>query len=271
MKIHKKSFILSCLFVFLFSLNSLACKIAIYGDSQHNPKIQEKLVQQIISLKPDIVFRVGDLVDDGTDPRLWEIFNSIHGPLMNISEYFPALGNHERNSPLYFQNFPQINNQHWYMVKRCGIYFIILDSNSAFIQDSPQYRWLKSQLEKIKSESKFIILIFHHPLFDVGSSHHDDEKNLRPVLLPLIKQYNIKAVFCGHSHNYQRFKYLNTYFIVTGGGGSYLVKQSRNSPYLQKFLATFHFCLLTPQKEALEVKVIDLEGNIIDKFVVYPK
>ena len=253
----------------LFFLPSVTCLwaegIVVYGDSQHNEDIQVKLIQRILTFKPTIVFRVGDLVDDGNNPELWKRFNAIHGPLIKSTEYFPCLGNHENNSPLYFKNFPWINYQHWYSVERYGIRFIILDSNSPIDTSSDQYNWLKSELES-SQQVKFIILLFHHPLFDTGEIHSEDEKGLRPVLMPLISKYKIQAVFSGHSHNYQRFQYQDSYFIVTGGGGSYLYNQGRKSPHLQKFFKGFHFCLIRPQKDYLQVEVIDIDGNSIDKF-----
>jgi len=225
-------------------------------------------VQTILSFKPTIVFRVGDLVDDGNRPELWEAFNDIHGPLLKTTEYFPALGNHEHDSPLYFENFRFLHNRRWYSVDRVGIHFVILDSNSMFDSESEQYKWLESDLAGLGDAAKLIIAIFHHPLFDVSEGHKSDEKNLKLVLLPLFERYRVSAVFSGHSHDYQRFEYNGIYFIVTGGGGSNLYKQSRTDSYLQKFSLTYHFCLLTPEDSFLRVRVIDIGSNIIEDFKI---
>jgi predicted MPP superfamily phosphohydrolase len=242
--------------------------IVIYGDSQHNPEAQRKLVQTILSFKPSIVFRVGDMVENGNDPVLWKSFDDIHGPLLKTTEYFPALGNHEFDSPLYFDKFRFLHNRRWYSVDRRGIHFIILDSNSRLDLESEQYKWLKSDLTAVKNTTKFVIVIFHHPIFDVGNRHKSDEKNLKPVLLPLFEKYGVSAVFSGHSHNYQRFKYNGIYFIVTGGGGSNLYNQSGTDPSLQRFSLTYHFCLLTPKDGFLRIRVIDIASNTIDDFKI---
>jgi len=242
--------------------------IVIYGDSQHNTQIQRKLVQTILSFKPSIVFRVGDLVDDGNNPELWEAFNDIHGPLLNTTEYFPALGNHEYDSLLYSDNFLFLDYRRWYSVNRMGIHFIVLDSNSQLNPGSEQYEWLKSVLVDSKEEIKFKIVIFHHPIFDTGARHKSDEKNLKHILLPLFEQYGISAVFSGHSHNYQRFKYNGIFFIVTGGGGSRLDGQGRTDSRLQRFKSTYHFCQLIPGNDFLSIKVIGIGSNIIDDFKI---
>lgn len=252
-------------------LHAFGLDIVVYGDSQHNPEVQRELVQTILSYKPAIVFRVGDIVDNGHDPELWKTFNDIHGPLLNTTEYFPALGNHEYDSPLYFKNFPFIHNQRWYSVDRMGIHFVVLDSNSRLDSESEQYKWLTRNLAAAEDTINFIILLFHHPLFDVSANHASDEKQLKPVLLPLIEKYGVSAVFSGHSHDYQRFEYEGVNFIVTGGGGSNLYQQSRTDPCLQKFSLTYHFCLLTPEDGFLRVRVIDIDSNIIDDFKIPAK
>lgn len=250
-------------------LRAFGAEIAVYGDSQHNPKIQQKLVHTIVSYKPSIVFRVGDIVDNGNDPKLWKAFNKIHGPLLKTTEYFPALGNHEFDSALYFKNFPFLNNRRWYSIDREGIHFIVLDSNSDLKPGSEQYKWLTADLAGVNSSAKFKIALFHHPIFDVSGGHVADEKNLKDILLPLFKKYGVSAVFSGHSHCYERFEYEGMQFVVTGGGGSRLYAQDRRpSPYLKKFESTYHFCLLAPRGESLIVRVIDINSKVIDTFKI---
>lgn len=255
-------------FSFILCLHAFGGDIIIYGDSQHNPETQQRLVQTMLSFKPSIVFRVGDIVNNGNNPKLWKAFNDIHGPLIETTEYFPALGNHEYDSPLYFENFPFLHNRRWYSVDRAGIHFVILDSNSRLDPESEQYKWLESDLAGLGDAARFIIAIFHHPLFDVSDRHKSDEKNLKPILLPLFERYGVSAAFSGHSHDYQRFEYNGIYFIVTGAGGSNLDNQSRTDPHLQKFSSTYHFCLLIPEDGSLRVKVIDIGSNIIDDFKI---
>ncbi len=258
----------SCLFAALFSVPAFCGNVCIYGDSQHNEDAQRKIVREIISFHPAAVFRVGDLVNDGNDPDLWRRFNEIHGPLMPVTEYFPALGNHEFDSPLYFEQFPRLNGRRWYSVDREGIHFTILDSNSDLSPGSEQYKWLEKDLSAASGKDAVKALLFHHPLFDVSEKHKADEKNLRPALMPLIEKYGVSAVFCGHSHDYQRYNYQGVYFVVTGGGGSTLYGRERDDPYLQKFAKAYHFCVLTAGKTAVKVKVIDADSNVIDIFEV---
>lgn len=255
------------LFNFIFLSNALAGDIVIFGDSQTNESIRRRVVQAILAFKPSVVFSVGDNVDNGNDPRQWKLFNDINGPILKAADYFPAFGNHEEESPLAFNNFPFLNHKRWYSVEREGIHFIVLDSNSDIRSGSDQYNWLVSDLNSIKEEVKFKIVIFHHPIFDVGF-HRPDAKRLKPILLPLFQKYGICAVFSGHDHNYQRFEYEGIYFIVTGGGGGNLYWRFWRSPYLQKFVKTHHFCLLSPGTDFLRIRVIGIDSRTIDDFTI---
>lgn len=243
--------------------------IVIYGDSRHDQAAQRKVVQAIMPFKPEIVFHTGDLVDHGDDPGQWEIFKAIAAPLLSSAEYYPALGNHEMESPLYFKNFPIIYGQPWYSLQRGGIHFIILDSNVKLGLGSEQYKWLEEDLRRARGASPFKIVILHHPLFNIGQ-HSEDEKGLKEALLPLFTTYGVDAVFSGHDHSYQRFEYQGIYFIVTGGGGAPLTEASRRSPHLIKFRKAYHFCLVSPQGDVLRVRVIDADKKLIDDFKILP-
>lgn len=252
---------------FLESQESLSSPIVIYGDSRTNHQIHQKIVDEIIKVKPVMVFHTGDLVENGLISDQWTTFNSITSDLTKIAKFYPALGNHENNSPLYFDNFNLPNNERWYSVETDSLCFIILDSNSDCSISSEQYLWLENKLQNISEHTKFIIAIFHHPPFSTGT-HDEDEKGLRQSIVPLFEEYGVDIVFNGHDHNYERSLYNNIYYIVSGGGGAPLRDQARTSQYSQLFLKTYHFCKLTLIDNKLIVEVYDIDSNLIDQFVV---
>ncbi|MCX5714072.1 MAG: metallophosphoesterase [Candidatus Omnitrophica bacterium] len=238
--------------------------IVVFGDSQ----IEEghrKVVSAIEKVNPEIIFRVGDLVDNGDDPAQWKLFNEIEANLLKSAEYFPVLGNHEHNSPLYFQNFKLPNNGHWYSVDREGIHFIILDSNSDLAPGSEQYKWLVSDFRSIPGSSRFRVVLFHQPLFSASIAHADDEKHIGGFLMPLLKEYGVNLVLNGHVHSYQRFFFDGINFITTGGGGSHLVDVNKANLYLRFSAKTYHFCTLEVKGDVLQVKSFDPDLNLIDQ------
>lgn len=252
---------------FLESQKSLSAPIVIYGDSRTDHQTHQEIVDEIIKTKPAIVFHTGDLVENGLIPAQWTTFNQIVSDLIEIAKFYPALGNHENNSPLYFDNFVLPNNERWYSVEKDNLYFIVLDSNSDCSIGSEQYLWLENNLQNINKNIKFIIAIFHHPPFSTGP-HDEDEKGLRQTIVPLFEQYGVDIVFNGHDHDYKMSLYNNIYYIVTGGGGAPLYDQARTSPYSQLFIKIYHFCKLSLVNNQLVVEVYDIDSNLIDKFMI---
>ena len=177
------------------------------------------------------------------------------------------MGNHENNSPLYFDNFILPNNERWYSVEKDNLHFMVLDSNSDCSIGSEQYLWLEDDLQYINENIKFVIAIFHHPPFSTGH-HNEDEKSLRQTIIPLFEQYSVDIVFNGHDHDYERSLYNNIYYIVTGGGGAPLYDQARTSPYSQLFIQAYHFCKLFIINNQLIIEVCDINSNLIDRFEI---
>jgi 3',5'-cyclic AMP phosphodiesterase CpdA len=270
MKIKRTIFILILAFVF-FQLGSYADQggsgnIIIYGDTRTNSFIHQKIVNRIMENNPSVVFHVGDLVNDGFYPKNWSVFNKVTGDLRKKAEFYPVLGNHERNSPLYFKNFNLPNNGRWYSLDRQDVHFIILDSNSILSIGSEQYRWLEDNLKGVDKKTKFIIVIFHHPIFS-STRNCADKKKLRP-LIPLFERYGVNMVFNGHAHNYERFLYNKIYYIITGGGGAPLYERSGKAEYSQVFAKVYHFCKLSINGDQLTVTAIDIDANVVDEFSI---
>lgn len=260
-----RSFFLGLILFFASCLTCFAGTIAIFGDSQNYPRVQKDIVQAIVALKPDAVFRVGDNVDDGKDPQQWQEFKKINAPILKSIPYYSPFGNHEKGSPLFFDAFPTSKGRHWFSVDVDGVHFIILDSNLPLDPESKQYAWLKKDLSQAKNKYAFKVLLFHHPLFGVGSGHKDDEKHLRKSLLPLIERYGVSLVLTGHEHSYQRFNYKGVCMITTAGGGSHLIGQVRTSPYLVKYIKAHHYCVMTIHPKELTIKAIGLDGRVLDE------
>jgi len=256
--------------IFCFSMGdnqTVSQPIVIYGDSRTGHQTHQKIVDEIIKIKPSLVFHTGDMVEDGLLPAQWTTFNEIISDLIKIADFYPALGNHENNSPLFFDNFILPNNERWYSIEKDVLHFIVLDSNSDCSVGSEQYFWLENDLQNIYANIKFVVAIFHHPPFSTGA-HIADEKGLRQTILPLFEQYGVDIVFNGHDHDYERSLYNDTCYIITGGGGAPLRNQNRINLYSQLFIKTHHFCKLSLMNDKLIIEVYDIDLNLIDQFTV---
>jgi predicted phosphodiesterase len=246
---------------------SLARPILIYGDTRTNHERHRKVMAKMLLYRPVVVFHTGDLVEDGFDSSEWDTFNNITADLRAGAEFFPALGNHENQSSLFFDNFDLPGNEQWYSVERNQIHFIVLNSCVATLAQSEQYQWLESDLANVPNSIKFIVAVFHHPPYSTGP-HAEDEMGLRETIAPLFEQYHVDIVFNGHDHSYERSFCGERYYIVTGGGGAPMYPQIRHHPCSQLYLMKNHFCRLSRIGEELRVGVYDSNQRMIDQFVV---
>lgn len=259
--------LLAFFFIFAMVAQTAAAEpetIIVYGDSRTNHDIHKKIVGQILTFKPQAVFSTGDQVNDGRNPDEWVVFNEIIAPIRKTSEFYPLLGNHERNAELYFKNFQLPVSDRWYSVRKGPMVFFMLDSNWLIGPGSRQHAWLEKELQHVPKDVKFVAAVFHHPA--ISSGPYPDEKNLQKRLLPLLEKYRVDIVFAGHEHVYERsYKYGITH-VTTGGGGAPLHFQLRQNPYGQIFRAVHHFCVLQVTEQTLDVRVYDTELALIDEF-----
>ncbi len=241
--------------------------ILVYGDTRTGHTVHQALVDSMVPLKPAAVFHTGDLVDDGTIPDRWVTFNTITAALRAETDYFPALGNHERQSQLFFDNFDLPNNEQWYSVERNNTHFILLNSCVDMGPTSEQYQWLMADLNGIDSAITFRVVVFHQPLHSTG--RHGGADTLAQLLAPIFEQHHVDIVFNGHDHDYERSLCDGIYYVVAGGGGAPLYDQAGADPCSQLYLKTHHFCKLSMLGKRLVVKAYDLTGAKIDEFEIH--
>lgn len=152
--------------------------------------------------------------------------------IMKQTVLFPTPGNHDYYATgtaqqdhitPYYSNFSLPSNaevggvasghKEYYSYNYANIHFISLDSygtetaNNYRIYDaiSPQIMWLKADLAA--NTQKWTILYWHHPPYTMGSHNSDTEdelKFIRQNVVPILEQYKVDLVLCGHSHNYER-------------------------------------------------------------------
>ncbi|GAB6189983.1 hypothetical protein JCM30566_17250 [Marinitoga arctica] len=210
---------------------SKTLKIIVYGDTRYYDKQHRMVIEKIIKESPEFIINVGDMVENGNDIRYWNnFFNVIKG--LNAF-YYPVLGNHERNSQTYYEAFdlPKGDgdfNKRWYSFSYGNYHFIILDSiislNSEMFNEETQ--WLINDLKKNKEKYSFIF--FHYPFWNNSSyTWRKQNTQLEKLWRPIFEKYNVKVVFNGHVHGYERFEKNGITYITTGGGGAPFDKGTR--------------------------------------------
>jgi 3',5'-cyclic AMP phosphodiesterase CpdA len=238
-------------------------KFTIYGDSRTGNDIHQQIVNQMQQREPEAVFHTGDMVEDGYNPQDWLTFDNITRDLQASTDFKPCLGNHENESPFYFAYFGIPESMRYYSVDKFCLHFVVLDSNWAIGVGSDQYNWLVNDLAN--STGDFNVVLLHHPIYSV-TREDTYYGELQAILVPVFQQNNVRIVFSGHEHNYERFYDAGIYYIVTGGGGAPLYDKTLDNPLLQVFQMLHHYCFATYDGESFAVKVYDDKDNMIDQF-----
>ncbi len=164
----------------------------------------------------------------GTDAEYQTNVFNMYPDQMKSFPLYPSPGNHDygnagyqttstltTNWP-YFSIFsvPQSgeaggvpsNTPKYYSYNYANIHFISLDSYGSYnTAGSAMYNWLSNDLAA--NTQRWTIVYFHHPPYTKGSHNSDTDQqliNMRTNIVPLLENYHIDLVLCGHSHMNER-------------------------------------------------------------------
>jgi hypothetical protein len=145
-------------------------------------------------------------------------------------EYASAANALLPNGLLDSNNNPYYSNLYW-SFDYGPVHFTMIDEYSPMPQGSAQYTWVQNDLAAASANpnTPWKIVVYHEPAYSAGA---DGDNTAVRVYDPLIAQYNVDLVFCGHSHNYARAGVYNSAqaagdpiawnvpYITSGGGGA---------------------------------------------------
>jgi len=264
----------------------------VLGDTQgrENPG-HRPIIEKIIAGKPDLVFNTGDLVSDGRDMGDWEAFFAVSRDLMRNIPYYPALGNHDRHSPIYFGFFALPGNEEYYSFDRGAAHFVVLDTpgpypeetnqastpqqNARFAQSREQYwqrqmEWLKEDLTASRS-AKYVFVFFHYPPYSVLKSRVEGARQVRQRFGSVFQDYSVSAVFNGHDHNYHRAAAGGVQFVVAGVSGGHPRPVDAPQPESVKYVSAVTLVRVDVGPERAVVHVTDIDGKPVDEFEMLPR
>jgi hypothetical protein len=266
---------------------------AIISDTQNRGnRAHRPIVERIIAGKPDMIFNVGDLVSDGCDIGDWEEFFRVEGGLMRSVPYYPALGNHDHASPLYFQFFVLPGDERNYSFDRGAAHFVVFDSPGLYMPEDnqsvsaadeqrfeereeqywqQQIQWLRDDLAG-HQDAKYIFVFFHFPLYSVKASRVEGSGELRARFGSVFQDYKVTAVFNGHDHHYHHAVARGVHFVEGGvaGGGARPI-DAPLLPETVKAVAVVSFMRVDVDAEQAKVRITDVAGNTVDEFQLLPR
>lgn len=247
-------------------------RIAAYGDSRSNPAVHERIAAAMLALDPDVVLNTGDLVTDGRQKDQWkpQFFDPLHA-LMATRPVITCMGNHEKDSGLYYDYFEYPGNEAWFSYRWANVHFIVLDSQKPFEAGTPQFAWLEAELAEPRPQWR--IVFFHYPMF---SCHPTREvQGNRWAWQDLFDRGGVDLVLTGHDHYYHRTFRIGraaegrrgVYHVTTAGGGAPLY-ETRAEIYSAVARSSHHHMVLDIDGPLLKGVAIDLEGAVIDSFSI---
>ena len=196
-------------------------KFLVIGDSGTGDRAQTETAAQMWnahSVFPyDFAIMLGDNLYGSERPQDFVAkFERPFKPLLdaNIS-FYAALGNHDDPNQRYYKHFG-MGQKRFYTYQKKDVRFYVLDSN---YMDKDQQKWLEDELSR--SNSKWKIAYFHHPIYSSGG-RHGSEVDLRAIIEPLFIKYKLNVVFAGHEHFYERLKPQKGINYFTAGGSAKL-------------------------------------------------
>jgi len=183
---------------------------------------------------------------DGSDESYATNVFGLYSSFLRRTVLWPAIGNHDAvNTATYLNIFSLPQNgeaggvpsgsELYYSFNHGNIHFVCLDSEvSSNAPGGAMLTWLQQDLADNTNE--WLIVYWHSPPYSYGS-HNSDEildsagklVQMRENVVPILENYGVDLVLCGHSHNYERsflidghYGYANT-FVPTmakdGGSG----------------------------------------------------
>jgi hypothetical protein len=161
--------------------------------------------------------------------KMPQVKEAMFGSVIIHSEIIPT-NNYPYCTPSVFQSEYNYGNS-FYSFENGLAHIIYLNPYSNTNYSSPQYSWLKKDLDSIdRNISPWIIVIMHCPWYSSNIKHHNDLQTLimRESMEDLFYKYSVNIVFSGHVHSYERTypvfqnktnKY-GTVYITIGDGGN---------------------------------------------------
>ena len=238
----------------------------VIGDSGTGDRAQSETGAQMWkahSLFPyEFAIMLGDNMYGSERPQDYVAkFERPYKPMLDANiAFYASLGNHDDPNQRYYKNF-NMGGKRFYTYQKKDVRFFALDSN---YMDQDQQRWLEDELSR--SNSKWKIAYFHHPIYSSGG-RHGSETDLRSIVEPIFIKYNLNVVFAGHEHFYERLKPQRGIHYFTAGGSAKLRSGDimSASPMTAKGFDTEQsFMLVEIDGDVLRFQTISRRGKRVD-------
>ncbi len=245
----------------------------VFLKSDHNEKATSILFDEIIKLKPEFLFILGDVTSWSAEEKRWHAMDNYlqvcrsSGITVNaLLGNHDVMGNAQNGESNFLKRFPAAKINGYYQIVD-SIAFVMLNSNFKKMKSETielQQKWYKETLAFLDRDSrvKTIVVSCHHAPYSnskiVGSS-----KLVQEHFVPLFISANkCKLFITGHSHAFEHFVQSGKDFFVIGGGGGIHQPLSQDLNDIQSdYKPEFHFLMITPNSRVLQIDSYSLKND----------
>lgn len=259
---------------------------AVIGDTQGNPEVSAKLSKLAWAQRPSFAVHAGDLVSTGRDSDHWtqHFFPGMEELISRVPVY-PVLGNHEDDSPLYYQYMSIPDPEYYYQFRYGNAHFFMLDTNRNVGPGSEQFVWLEQALSESHATWKFVC--HHHPPYSSDENDFGDlwKTNVSTrgdtdarQLVTLYEKNGVDIVWTGHIHSYERTWPVGggaarqsgaPIYMITGGGGGNLETPGPFRPFFQNHVRHgHHYVMVHVNGQILELRSYSLDDRLFDHLTI---
>lgn len=255
---------------------------AVFGDPRPGDtgshRHHKEVVLAVADLEPAFYLVLGDMVDQGQNPELWQEFFLLEKDLMGKSAIFPVIGDNDVDSGRGIGDrfFPSLARG-YYRFEWSGIQFFALNAwgsrgeqpRKELGKNSVQMKWFQQELElpEVK-QAPFRVVFVHDPVYISRGRSADI---LKQEWAPVFEAGNVDIVFSSW-HLYERSHHRGVTYVVSGGAGAELIWMAKDPSYESQAEArAHHFCRVDVNPRFMTLRAVATDGTVLDELTLTPK
>ena len=192
---------------------------------------------------PDVWLMLGDnAYDAGTEDQYQAALFDRFPELLRRTALWTTRGNHDSKANVFQDLFDPptageagglpSGTEAYYAFDWGNVHFLCLDSQASN-PTAGGAMWTWAQADLASTTQDWIIAFWHHPPYSKGTHDSDRESKqvqMRTEILPMLEEYGVDLVLCGHSHGYERSALIDGHygasstfvpqFFIDAGDGS---------------------------------------------------
>ncbi len=215
------------------------------------------------------------------DP-LWHFsFENVYRAHSLQCDWYPVLGNHDYGSDPDAQIRYSAVSRRWKMSARYyskdvslgkekgSALFVMLDTNAMVDEDRKeesdrQLAWLDATLKAARQETKWKIVVGHHPAYTVGPRMGRGQIELiRDTLADTFRKHGVDLYLSGHEHSLQHIKEEGFPHQFVSGAGSELTNVTSGIAYSRFEASVNGFMYVSLNAGKLNMKAIGHTGKVL--------